>query len=182
MASLHHPLFGYVVVAIARRAVQTNPCQLEFVHCHCRRPQVAFDRVPRLVLTQTIQDAPQPIIAELHLPDRVSQQVFQGVGGGVSKVEMVTLTALIYSVLFPSISAFETPPNRALDGARETRLGRVSISTRPHQALNQHLWPQGQSSALTVREGNHDKEGLWQWCDHKRRKINRWPCCKYPAT
>jgi hypothetical protein len=86
MASLHHPLFGHVVVAIARRAVQANPCQLELVHCHRRRPQVAFDRVPRLVLTQTIQDAPQPIIAELHLPDRVSQQVFQGVGHAVRPV------------------------------------------------------------------------------------------------
>jgi hypothetical protein len=28
----------------------------------------------------------------------------------VSKVEMVTPTALIYKILFPSISTFETPP------------------------------------------------------------------------
>jgi hypothetical protein len=33
--------------------------------------------------------------------------------GGVSKVEMVTPMALIYSVLFPSISTFETPPRYA---------------------------------------------------------------------
>ncbi len=31
--------------------------------------------------------------------------------GSVSQVEMVTPVALIYKVLFPSISTFETPPN-----------------------------------------------------------------------
>ena len=31
-------------------------------------------------------------------------------GGSVSKVEMATPTDLIYKVLFPSISTFETPP------------------------------------------------------------------------
>jgi hypothetical protein len=30
--------------------------------------------------------------------------------GSVSKVEMATLIDLIYKVLFPSISMFETPP------------------------------------------------------------------------
>ncbi len=30
--------------------------------------------------------------------------------GSVSKVEMVTPMALIYKVLFPSITTFETPP------------------------------------------------------------------------
>src|SRR5262249_8989836 len=33
--------------------------------------------------------------------------------GSVSKVEMVTSMALIYMVLFPSISTFETPPSRS---------------------------------------------------------------------
>jgi hypothetical protein len=32
--------------------------------------------------------------------------------GSVSKVEMMTPTALIYKVLFPSISTFETPPGK----------------------------------------------------------------------
>jgi hypothetical protein len=32
--------------------------------------------------------------------------------GSVSKVEMVAPMALIYKVLFPSISTFETPPNQ----------------------------------------------------------------------
>ena len=79
MAALHHPLVGHLMIAIARRAIQANPCQREFVHGHRRRPQGAFDRVPRLVITQTIQDAPQAIIAALHLTDRVAQQVCQGV-------------------------------------------------------------------------------------------------------
>jgi hypothetical protein len=37
--------------------------------------------------------------------------------GSVSKVEMVTSMVLIYKVLFPSISTFETPPQDALGGA-----------------------------------------------------------------
>jgi hypothetical protein len=41
--------------------------------------------------------------------------------GSVSKVEMVTPMALIYNVLFPSISTFETPPTR---GALETPDGK----------------------------------------------------------
>jgi hypothetical protein len=42
--------------------------------------------------------------------------------GSVSKVEMVTPMALIYKVLFPSISTFETPPTRGF---------RLSGNTRP---------------------------------------------------
>ena len=35
--------------------------------------------------------------------------------GSVSKVEMATPMGLIYEVLFPSISTFETPPERHID-------------------------------------------------------------------
>ena len=48
------------------------------------------------------------LVARQQCPDNPSILVRDG---GVSKVEMVTLTALIYSVLFPSISTFETPPH-----------------------------------------------------------------------
>src|SRR5262249_21642 len=75
-----------VVVAIARRAIQANPCQLELVHRHRCGPQVGFDGVPRLVVAQPIQPAPQAIIAELYLTDRVAQQMFQGVGDAVRPV------------------------------------------------------------------------------------------------
>jgi hypothetical protein len=34
------------------------------------------------------------------------------IAGSVSKVEMATPMALIYKVLFPSMSTFETPPTR----------------------------------------------------------------------
>src|SRR5262249_11090701 len=52
--------------------------------------------------------------------------------GSVSKVEMVTPMALIYKVLFPSLSTFETPPSGAggharhdLGLAQETRRAEV---------------------------------------------------------
>ena len=43
-----------------------------------------------------------------HIPPH--DVVEHGIVGSVSKVEMVTPMALIYKVLFPSISTFETPP------------------------------------------------------------------------
>jgi len=52
--------------------------------------------------------------------------------GSVSKVEMVTPMALIYKVLFPSISTFETPPffvNRK-QVTRQTSLASVSNPQR----------------------------------------------------
>jgi hypothetical protein len=80
MPSLPYPLVGHTVVAIARRALQANPCQRALVPRHRRRPQTAFDRLPRRVITQAIQDAPQPVVAQLHGTERVAQQVLQGVG------------------------------------------------------------------------------------------------------
>ena len=36
-----------------------------------------------------------------------------GIAGSVSKVDMATRMPLIYKIVFPSISTFETPPNAA---------------------------------------------------------------------
>ena len=44
-----------------------------------------------------------------HLAE-VKQQIVEMAMGSVSKVDMETPTALIYKMLFPSFSTFETPP------------------------------------------------------------------------
>jgi hypothetical protein len=51
------------------------------------------------------------IKVESNLPDNKAA-VSLSKSGSVSKVEMTTPRALIYKMLFPSISTFETPPTR----------------------------------------------------------------------
>ena len=53
--------------------------------------------------------------------------------GSVSKVEIVTPMALIYKVLFPSISTFETPPIRYLH-FQNTTLSSIPACHQPGTA------------------------------------------------
>ena len=49
---------------------------------------------------------------ELYGSEEVGDTGISAFEGSVSKVEMVTPMALIYKMLFPSISTFETPPHQ----------------------------------------------------------------------
>jgi Calcineurin-like phosphoesterase len=70
------------------------------------------DFMPRAALRRAIDriNAVQPDLAVL-TGDLITTE-HDPLEGSVSKVEMVIPRALIYKVLFPSISTFETPPSR----------------------------------------------------------------------
>ena len=67
--------------------------------------------------------------------------VSQEIEGSVSKVEMATPMALIYIVLLPSVSTFETPPSKDLTWCEKQRWLSLAYYhfVLPHKSLRARL-------------------------------------------
>ncbi len=75
----------------------------------------APSQMPQQIMLPPAPKPPEMIIDVLGI--RVPAEML----GSVSKVEMVTPMALIYKVLFPSISTFETPPGAEIRALRKLK-------------------------------------------------------------
>jgi hypothetical protein len=83
---LPHPPLGQLGRARARRAVQAYASQCALVHRARRRPQLTRNGRPRLVITQAMPYAAQPIVATCPVADRLPQHLCQRVGHAVRPV------------------------------------------------------------------------------------------------
>jgi predicted ATPase len=75
-----------------------------------RQRQKTLETIVAILLEHAERQPVLFILEDLHWTDPTTLELL----GSVSKVEMATPMSLIYKVLFPSISTFETPPGTAI--------------------------------------------------------------------